>query len=76
MRHEKLTEVSISFFFRAADYTVVMETSGIKYGTKKIRRRATEIIHYMVKFQDCSQLKLIVFFISQFYAWRDQIVST
>ena len=30
-------------FFRADDYTVVMETLRMKYGTKKIRRRATEI---------------------------------
>ena len=52
----------------------------MKYGTKKIQRRATEIVNHMVhhrfKFQDCYWLKLIVFFISQFYAWRDQIVLT
>ena len=34
-------------FFRADDYTVVMETLGMKYGTKKIQRRATEIVNRM-----------------------------
>ena len=34
MRHEKLTEVSVSYFFRSDDYIVVMETLGMKYGTK------------------------------------------
>ena len=36
MGHEKLTEVSVSFF-RADDYTVVMETLGMKYGTKNTK---------------------------------------
>ena len=35
-------------FFRADDYTVVMETLGIKYGTKKVQKRATEIVNHMV----------------------------
>ena len=35
-------------FFPADDYTVVMETLGMKYGTKKIQRRATEIVNHMV----------------------------
>ena len=48
MRNEKLTEVSVSYFFRADDYTVVMETLGVKYGTKKIQRRATEIVNHIV----------------------------
>ena len=48
MRNEKLTEVSVSYFFRADDYTVVMETLGMKYGRKKIQRRATEIVNHMV----------------------------
>ena len=48
MRHEKLTEVSVSYFFRADDYTVVKETLGMKYGTKKIQQRATEIVNHMV----------------------------
>ena len=48
MQHEKLTEVSVSNFFRANDYTVVMETSGMKFGTKKIQKRATEIVNHMV----------------------------
>ena len=48
MRNEKLAEVSVSYFFRADDYTVVMETLGMKYGTKKIQRRATEIVNHMV----------------------------
>ena len=34
MQHEELTEVSVSYFFRADDYTVVIGTIGIKYGTK------------------------------------------
>ena len=73
---EKLTEVSVSYFFRADDYIVVMETLGMKYGTKKIQRRVTEIWYGRFKFQDCYWLKLIVFFISQLYPSRDQIVST
>ena len=48
MRNKKLTEVSVSYFFRADDYTVVMETLGMKYGTKKTQRRATEIVNHMV----------------------------
>ena len=47
MRHEKLTKVSVSFF-SADDCTVVMEILGVKYGTKKIQRRATEIVDHMV----------------------------
>ena len=44
-----LTEVSVSFFvFRADGYPVVMETLGMEYGTKKIQRRATEIVNHMV----------------------------
>ena len=37
MRHEKLTEVSVSYFFRADDYTVVLKTLGMKYGTKNAK---------------------------------------
>ena len=48
MRSEKLTEVSASYFFRADDYTAVMETLGMKYGTKKLQRRATEIVNHIV----------------------------
>ena len=48
MRHETLTEVSVSYFFRAGDYAVVMETLGMEYGTKKIQKRATEILNHMV----------------------------
>ena len=44
----KLTEVSVSYFFRAVDNTVVMETLEMKYGTTKTPRRATEIVNYMV----------------------------
>ena len=44
---KKLTEVSVSYFFRADDYTVVMETLRIKYGTKKMQKRATEIVNHM-----------------------------
>ena len=49
----------------------------MKYGTKKLQRRATEIVnhrYHRFKFQDCYRLKLIVFFVSQFYAWKGQIV--
>ena len=45
---KKLAEVSVSYIFRADDYTVVMETLGIKYGTKKMQKRATEIVNHMV----------------------------
>ena len=38
MRNEKLTEVLVSYFFRADDYTVVMEKLGMKYGTKENNR--------------------------------------
>ena len=48
MRNEKLTEVSVSYFFRADDYTVVMETLGMKYGTKKIQRRTTDCESYSI----------------------------
>ena len=48
MRNEKLTEVSVSYFFRVDDHTVVMETLGMKYGTKKMQSRATEIVNHMV----------------------------
>ena len=48
VRNKKLTEVSVSYFFRANDYTVVMETLGMKYGTKKLQRRAKEIVNHMV----------------------------
>ena len=40
MRHEKLTEVSVSYFFRADDYTVLMETLGMKYGAKKYTKES------------------------------------
>ena len=49
MRNKKLTEVSVSYFFRADDYAVVMETLEMKYGTKKMQRRATEIVNHMVQ---------------------------
>ena len=48
MGNEKLTEVLVSYFFRADDYTVVMETLGMKYGTKKMQRRAKEIVNHLV----------------------------
>ena len=35
-------------FFRTDDCVVVMETLGMKYGTKKLRRRATKIVNHMV----------------------------
>ena len=47
MRNKKLTEVSVSYFFRTDDYTVVMETLEAKYCTKKMQRRATEIVNHM-----------------------------
>ena len=45
---KRLTEVSVSYFFRADDYTAVMETLGIKYGTKKMQKRATDNVNHMV----------------------------
>ena len=53
----------------------------IIYSTKEIKeqRRAKESnkskSYSRVQFQDWYYLNLIVLFISQFYAWRDQIVS-
>ena len=37
MGNEKLTEVSVSYFFRADDHTVVMETLEMKYGKKNTK---------------------------------------
>ena len=51
MGNKRLTEVSVSYFCRADDYTVVMETLGMKYGTKnrkKMQMKATEIVNHMV----------------------------
>ena len=48
LRNKKLTEESISYFFRADDYAVVKETLGMKYGAKKMQRRATETENHMV----------------------------
>ena len=48
MQNEKTHRGIGIIFFRADDYTVVMETLGIKYGTKKMQKRATEIVNYMV----------------------------
>ena len=48
MRHEKVTEVSVSYFFPADDYSVVMETLGMLHGAEEIQRRATEIVNHMV----------------------------
>ena len=70
VRHEKLTEVSVSYFFRTDDYTVVMETLGMKYGKKKNTKESNKDCKSYVTI-DLSfklKLKLIVFFISQFYA--------
>ena len=68
MRHEKLTEVSVSYFFRTDDYTVVMETLGMKYGTKNTKESNKDCKSYgTVDLSFKLKLKLIVFFISQFY---------
>ena len=48
MRNKKLIKVSVSYFLCADDYTVVMETLGMKYGTKKMQRRVTEVVNHMV----------------------------
>ena len=49
MQNYKKTNRGIGIiFFRADDDTVVMETLGIKYGTKKMQKRATEIVNHMV----------------------------
>ena len=69
MRHEKLTEVSVSYFFRTDYYTVVMETSGMKYGTKNTKESNKDCKPYgTIDLSFKLKLKLIVFFISQFYA--------
>ena len=47
MRNKKLTEVLVSFF-HVDDYTVVLETLEMKYGTKQMQRRATEIVNHIV----------------------------
>ena len=67
MRHEKLTEVSVSYFFRVDHYTVVMETVGMKYSTKKESKKNCKS-HGTIDLSFKIKLKLIVFFISQFYA--------
>ena len=71
VRHEKLTEVSVSYFFRADDYTVVMETFGMKYGTKKYKgeqQRLRIIWYHRLKFQVQVEIEVNCIFISQFYA--------
>ena len=69
MRHEKLTEVSVSYFFVHHDYTVVMETLGLKYGTKNTKENNKNCkSHGTIDLSFKLMLKLIVFFISQFYA--------
>ena len=75
MRHEKLTEVSVSYFFRADDYTVVMETLGMKYG-KKNQRRATKIVNGTIDLSFKLKLKLICIFHFTILRIGDQIVST
>ena len=78
MRHKKLTEVSVSFFFRADDYTVVMETLGMKYGTKNTKESNKDCKPYGtidLSFK-IAVVEVNCVFHSQFYAWRDQIVST
>ena len=63
MGHEKLT---VSFFSYQC-YTVAMETSRMKYGTKNTKESNKDCKSYGTI--DLSfKLKLIVFFISQFYA--------
>ena len=46
MRRGKFTEVSLSYFFRADDYIVVMETSGMKYGTKNTKKNNKDCKSY------------------------------
>ena len=46
MGHEKLTEVSVSFFSYQC-YTVVMETLEMKYGTKN-RKESNKDVNHMV----------------------------
>ena len=68
MRHEKLTEVLVSFF-RADDYTVVMETLWMKYGTENTKESNKDSKSYgTIDLSFKLKLKLIFFFISQFYA--------
>ena len=66
MGHEKLTEVSVSFFSYQC-YTVVMETLGMTYGTKN-RKESNKDCKSHGTIDLSFKLKLIVFFISQFYA--------
>ena len=66
MRHEKQTEVSVSYFFHSDDYTVVMETLGMKYGTKESNKDCKSYGTIDLSFK--LKLKLVVFCISQFYA--------
>ena len=59
---------------------LLLETLGMKYGMVQRKyegeqQRLQIIWYHRFKFQDCYWLKLIVFFISQFYVWKDQIVS-
>ena len=77
MRHEKLTEVSVSYFFPIDDYTVVMETLGMKYGTKNTKESNKECkSHGTIDLSFKLKLMLIVIFISQFYTQGNQIGST
>ena len=48
MRNKKTNRGIGIIFFRADDYTVVIETLGMKYGTKKMQRRATKTVNHMV----------------------------
>ena len=70
MRHEKLREVSVSYFFRANDCT----TLGMKYGTKNTKESSKDCKSYgTIDLSFKLKLKLIVFFISQFFAWGDKL---
>ena len=62
MQHEKITEVSVSYFFRADDYTDVMETLGMKYGTKNTKESNKDCKSYgSIDLSFKLKLKLIVF---------------
>ena len=69
MQHEQLTEVSVSYFFRADNYTVVLEKLGTKYGTKNTKENNKDCKSYgTIDLIFKLKLKLTIFFISQFYA--------
>ena len=48
MQNKKLTEVSVSFFFRADDYTVVMETLGMNMAQRKCKGEQQRLLNFKI----------------------------